>query len=149
MIFPLGEAERHLWTAAWDGYLGRQPDLDMCDVLDGSYQMAVDSLDPDGDDRAELARATSPGLHLITRYWHGRLTFDSHGQLLRRYYRNAPAAARVHLMHVLGRELPAGYPRPRRPAHPLVGGAAPGRARGRRSCRTGGLRGMVRGREAR
>jgi hypothetical protein len=110
VIFPLGEAERRLWTAAWDGYLGRQPDLDMCDVLDGSYQMAVDSLDPAADDRAELARATSLGLHLIIRYWHGRLTFDSHDQLLRRYYRNAPAAARVHLMHFLGRGLPAAAP---------------------------------------
>ena len=33
VIFPLGEAERRLWTAAWDGYLDRWPDLDMCDVL--------------------------------------------------------------------------------------------------------------------
>ena len=107
VIFPLGKAGRRLWTAAWDGYLDRWPDLDMCDVLDGSYQLAVDSLDPDGDDRAELARATSLGLHLIIRYWHGRLTFDSHDQLLRRYYRSAPAAARADLLQFLGRQLPA------------------------------------------
>jgi hypothetical protein len=84
VIFPLGDAERHLWTAAWDGYLDRFPVLDMCETLDGSYQLAVDSLDPGGGDRAELARATSLGLHLIIRYWHGRLTFDSNDQLLRR-----------------------------------------------------------------
>ena len=107
VIFPLGEAERRLWTAAWDGYLDRWPDLDMCDVVDGSYQLAVDSLDPAGDDRAELARATNLGLHLIIRYWHGRLTFDSYDQLLRRYYRSAPAAARVCLLQFLGRQLPS------------------------------------------
>ena len=105
VIFPLGESERGLWTAAWDGYLDSWPDLDMCEALDGSYQLAVDSLDPDGDDRAELARATNLGLHLITRYWHGRLSFDSHDQLLRRYYRSAPAAARAHLMQFMGRQL--------------------------------------------
>jgi hypothetical protein len=131
VIFPLGEAERRLRTAAWDGYLDRWPDLDMCDVLDGSCQMAVDSLDPADDDRAELGRATNLGLHLIIRYWHGRLTFDSHDQLLRRYYRSAPAAARMHLMHFLGRELPAADPVHAASAHPLAGGAAPGRARGR------------------
>jgi hypothetical protein len=112
VIFPLGEAERGLWTAAWDGYVDRFPALDMCEVLDGSYQLAVDSLDPDGDDRAELARATNLGLHLIIRYWHGRLTFDSHDQLLRRYYRSAPAAARAYLMQFLGRQLPAADPVP-------------------------------------
>ena len=112
VIFPLGEAERGLWTAAWDGYLDCSPDLDMCDVLDGSYQLAVDSLDPDGDDRAELARATNLGLHLIIRYWHGRLTFDSHDQLLRRYYGSAPAAARAYLMQFLGRQLAAADPVP-------------------------------------
>jgi hypothetical protein len=112
VIFPLGKTERGLWTAAWDGYLDRFPDLDMCEALDGSYQLAVDSLDPDGDDRAELARATNLGLHLIIRYWHGRLTFDSHDQLLRRYYRNAPAAARVCVMQFLGRQLAAADPVP-------------------------------------
>ena len=112
VIFPLGKTERGLWTAAWDGYLDRFPDLDMCEALDGSYQLAVDSLDPDGDDRAELARATNLGLHLIIRYWHGRLTFDSHDQLLRRYYRNAPAAARVCVMQFLGRQLTAADPVP-------------------------------------
>ena len=112
VIFPLGDAERHLWTAAWDGYLDRFPVLDMCEALDGSYQLAVDSLDPGGDDRAELARATSLGLHLVIRYWHGRLTFDSHDQLLRRYYQSAPAAARAYLMQFLGRQLVAADPVP-------------------------------------
>jgi hypothetical protein len=112
VIFPLGEAERRLWTAAWDGYLGSQPDLDMCQALDDSYQLAVDSLNPDGDDRAELARATSLGLHLIIRYWHGQLTFDSHDQLLCRYYQGAPAAARAYLMQFLGRQLAAAEPVP-------------------------------------
>ena len=112
VIFPLGRAERGLWTAAWDGYLDRWPDLDMCEALDGSYQLAVDSLDPDGDDRAELARATNLGLHLIISYWHGRLTFDSHDQLLRRYYRSAPAAARAHLVQFMGRQLRAAAPVP-------------------------------------
>jgi hypothetical protein len=112
VIFPLGEAERGLWAAAWDGYLDRWPRLDMCEALDGSYQLAIDSLDPDGDDHAGRARATGVGLHLIIRYWHGRLTFDSHGQLLRRYYRSAPAAARTHLVHFLGRHLHAPGPVP-------------------------------------
>jgi hypothetical protein len=112
VIFPLGEAERGLWTAAWDGYVDRFPALDMCEVLDGSYQLAVNSLDPDGDDRAELARATNLGLHLIIRYWHGRLTFDSHDQLLRRYYQSVPVAARAYLMQFLGRQLPAADPVP-------------------------------------
>ena len=112
VIFPLGDAERHLWTAAWDGYLDRFPVLDMCETLDGSYQLAVDSLDPGGDDRAELARATSLGLHLVIRYWHDRLTFDSHDQLLRRYYQSAPAAARAYLMQFLGRQLAAATPSP-------------------------------------
>jgi hypothetical protein len=80
------------------------------EALDGSYQLAVNSLDPDGDDRAELARATNLGLHLIIRYGHGRLTFDSHDLLLRRYYRSAPAAARAYLMQFLGRQLAAAGP---------------------------------------
>ncbi len=112
VIFPLGETERRLWTAAWDGYVSSQPDLDMCQALDGSYQLAVDSLNPDGDDRAELARATSLGLHLIIRYWHGQLTFDSNDQLLRRYYQSAPVAARAYLMQFLGRQLAAADPVP-------------------------------------
>ena len=127
VIFPLGETERGLWTAAWDGYVDRFPALDMCEVLDGSYQLAVDSLDPDGDDRAELARATNLGLHLIIRYWHGRLTFDSHDQLLSRYYRSAPAAARAYLMQFLGRQLPAANPSPP-PCSPACG------RRGSRPC---------------
>lgn len=112
VIFPLREAERRMWTAAWDGYLGRGPDLDMCEVLDGSYQLAVNSLAPDSEDPAELARATGLGLHLIIRYWHGRLTLDSHDQLLHRYYRNAPTSARVYLMQFLGRQLVTADPVP-------------------------------------
>lgn len=107
VIFPLGDTERDLWTAAWGGYLDRFPVLDMCETLDGSYQLAVDSLDPGGDDRAELARATGLGLHLIIRYWHGRLTSTAHDQLLRRYYRSAPAEARAYPMQFLGRQLAA------------------------------------------
>src|ERR1700677_2422330 len=107
VIFPLGEAGQGLWAAAWAGYLDRWPDLDMCGALDGSYQLAVDSLNPGSDDRAELAQASGLGLHLIIRYWHGRLTFDSHGQLLRRYYQHAPAAARAYLMQFLGGQLAA------------------------------------------
>jgi hypothetical protein len=112
VIFPLAKSERGLWTAAWDGYLERWPDLDMCEVLDGSYQLAVSLLDHDGDDRAELARATNLGCHLIIRYWHGRLSFDSHNQLLRRYYQSAPTPALTHLMQFLGRQLATPDPVP-------------------------------------
>lgn len=107
VIFPLETADRSMWRAAWDGYLDCLPDLDVCEALDASYQLAVDSLDPDGGDRAELARATNLGLHLIIRYWHGRLTFDDHGRLLRRYYDGAPDAARAYLIQFVGRQLAA------------------------------------------
>ena len=112
VIFPLGDAERHLWTAAWDGYLDRFPVLDMCEALDGSYQLAVDSAGPRRRRPRRARPATSLGLHLVIRYWHGRLTFDSHDQLLRRYYQSAPAAARAYLMQFLGRQLVAANPVP-------------------------------------
>jgi hypothetical protein len=149
VIFPLGEAERGLWTAAWDGYLDHRPDPDMCEVLDGSYQLAVNSLDPDGEDRAELARATNLGLHLIIRYWHGRLSFDkprpAAPPLLPERSRSSPGAPHA----VPGPPASRRGPCPRRQAHPLVGGKGPGRARRRRPRRTGVVRGMVRGRETR
>ena len=109
-IFPAREAERHLWTAAWDGYLTLRPVLDMCEVLDGSYQLSVDLMNPASTEREELARANNLGLNLLIRYWHGQLTFENYNQLLRRYYRSAPASVRASLMNFMGRGSPPQIP---------------------------------------
>jgi hypothetical protein len=105
-IFPEDPAECHLWEAAWDAYLTYAPIVsDVCAILAHQYQIATDLLEPDATGQRAEARAFGLGWHLLTRYWHGELTLDSHGQLLRRYYQNGPASVRIQLIRFLGRSL--------------------------------------------
>jgi hypothetical protein len=110
-VFPENPAERHLWEAAWDAYLTYAPVIPgLWAILADQYQMAVDRLQPDATGRRPEARAFGLGRHLLTRYWVGDLTFDSHRQLLRRYYQNGPASVRIHLMRFLGRSISSANP---------------------------------------
>jgi hypothetical protein len=67
--------------------------------------MATSLLEPDAAGQRPEARAYNLGRHLLIRYLSGELTLDSHGQMLRRYYQNGPAAVRIHLMRFLGQLL--------------------------------------------
>ena len=110
-VFPENPAERHLWEAAWDAYLTYAPVIpELCTILADQYQMAADRLQPDVTGRRPEARALGLGRHLLTRYWLGDLTFDSHRQLLRRYYQNGPASVRIHLLRFLGRSISSTNP---------------------------------------
>ena len=105
-VFPADPAESRLWAAAWDAYITYAPvAADAWGILDDRYQMAVERLDPGATERPELARAYHLGRHLLTRYWSGQLTLDSHDQMLRRFYLNAPVPVRVDLMRFLGRSI--------------------------------------------
>lgn len=108
VIFLTAEAERPLWEAAWDAYLTHARVIaDVCEILDNSYQFAVDLLDPAASERPALARAHGLGRHLVSRYWAGQITLDSHSQLLRRFYQKAPTSVRADLMRFIGRSLQA------------------------------------------
>lgn len=110
-VFPENPAERHLWEAAWDAYLTYAPVIpELCAILADQYQMAVDRLQPGATGQRPEARALGLGRHLLTRYWLGDLTFDSHRQLLRRYYQNGPASVRIHLMRFLARSISSTNP---------------------------------------
>jgi len=110
-VFPENPAERHLWEAAWDAYLTYAPVIpELCTILADQYQMAVDRLQPDATGQRPEARAFGLGRHLLTRYWLGDLTFDSHRQMLRRYYQNGPASVRIHLMRFLARSISSTNP---------------------------------------
>jgi hypothetical protein len=110
-LFPENPAERLLWDAAWDAYLTYAPVIfELCAILADQYQVAVDRLQPDATGQRPDARALGLGRHLLTRYWLGDLTFDSHRQLLRRYYQNGPASVRIHLMRFLARSISSANP---------------------------------------
>jgi hypothetical protein len=101
-IFPTAEAERPLWEAAWDAYLTHARVIpDVCEILDSSYQFALDLLDPAASERPALARAHGLGWHLVSRYWAGQITLDSHGQLLSRFYQKAPLSVRADMMRFI------------------------------------------------
>ena len=105
-VFPAQAAERPLWEAAWDGYLARSPLVaDVCAILDDCYQLAVDRTDSAASERRAVARADGVGRHLVTRYWFGQITIDSHRQLVRRFYQNAPGSVCLDLMRFIGRSL--------------------------------------------
>jgi hypothetical protein len=105
-VFPASPAERQLWKAAWDAYLTYVPVFpDICAMLDGQYQAAVDRLRPHETGNGPEARALGLGRHLLTRYWRGELTFTTHRGLLQRYYDNSPVPVRIHLTRFLGRSL--------------------------------------------
>ena len=105
-VFPAQAAERPRWEAAWDGYLARSPLVaDVCAILDDSYQLAVDRTDSGASERQAVARADGIGRHLVSRYWFGQITLDSHRQLVRRFYQNAPGSVCLDLMRFTGRSL--------------------------------------------
>ena len=105
-VFPEQAAERPLWEAAWDGYLSPSPLVaDVCAILDDCYQFAVDRVDSAASERRAVARADGVGRHLVTRYWFGQITIESHRQLLRRFYQNAPGSVCLDLMRFIGRSL--------------------------------------------
>jgi hypothetical protein len=110
-VFPDNPAERHLWEAAWDAYLTYAPVIpELCTILADQYQIAADRLQPDASGQRPEARALGLGRHLLTRYWLGDLTFDSHRRLLHRYYQNSPASVRIHLMRFLARSISSTNP---------------------------------------
>src|ERR1700693_4133849 len=43
--------------------------------------------------------------HLITLYWRGRVTWDSHGGILQEFFDRAPQKARAHALEFVGRSL--------------------------------------------
>jgi len=108
VIFPAAEAERPLWETAWDAYLtNAQIIADVCEILASSYQFAVDLLDPAASERPALARAHGLGRHLVSQYWAGQITLDSHSQILLRFCQQTPTSVRADMLRFIGRSLQA------------------------------------------
>jgi hypothetical protein len=104
-VFPAEPDQQELLYAAWDAYLvGRITDA-AWDLLADRYDMVVERLEPEDDDRVEESRAALFGRHLINRLWHGQLSLDSHNGLLQRYYGKVGPKVATYLMWSIGQSL--------------------------------------------
>ena len=71
-IFPAEEDLRHLWAAAWDGYLSRGlRNKPTWLALRGQYELAVRRVEHGNDERRQRGRDQALGNHLVSLYWSG------------------------------------------------------------------------------
>ncbi|XVU24209.1 hypothetical protein ACQPZJ_44425 [Actinoplanes sp. CA-054009] len=109
-ILPVAAGREKAWTAAWRGYISnRPPHNDLWDMLLPHYDRAVAELSPLGDEWA-IFWASQLAVHLGHRYWFGHLGLDDADQLLRRFYRQAPAGSAMVIVESVGRTLAAAVP---------------------------------------
>lgn len=105
-IFPAEEEIRHLWTAAWDGYLWRglrnQPTWL---VLRSQYALAVRRVEPGNDERHQRGRDQALGNHLVSLYWSGEIGLED--GLLADFLAVADEELRHSLLEAVGRGLVA------------------------------------------
>jgi hypothetical protein len=105
-IFPLGDAERDLYDAAWEAYIiFCRPFDNVLGILSRQYASAVDELgtrvkrgwfaDPD----ARLAE------HLMTFYWRGKLVAEDPKGVLAGFWERASDTLRAHAIEFVGETL--------------------------------------------
>ena len=105
-IFPTSTAEQPLWQAAWTGYVTYAArSTEVCRVLHDQYVHATTRLKPDRDEHRSDGLAFWLGIHLLGQYVVGELELDGVDGLLKRYYADAPSAARTQLASTIGRDL--------------------------------------------
>lgn len=76
-IFPAHKEFRHLWSAAWDGYLGRGlQNKPTWLALRDQYALAVRRVEPDNDGRRQPGRDQALGNHLVSLYWSGEIDLE-------------------------------------------------------------------------
>ncbi len=109
-IFPVEEELRHLWTAAWDGYLWRGlQNKPTFLALRDQYALAVRRVEPGNDERRQRARDQALGNHLVSLYWSGEIGLED--GLLADLLAVADEELRHALLEAVGRGLaPEGPP---------------------------------------
>ena len=76
-IFPAEEELRHLWTAAWDGYLWRGlRNKPTWLALRDQYALAVRRVESGNDERRQRGRDQALGNHLVSLYWSGEIELE-------------------------------------------------------------------------
>jgi hypothetical protein len=105
-IFPRDEELRCLSESAWRGYiLWNSPNRRVFRLIWDLYGEAVDRIQPTAgqneydDSDCQLAR------HLMILYWHGEVEAEGEGNLLSRFFAQAPDALRAEAIRFLGRSL--------------------------------------------
>ena len=103
-IFPAEEELRHLWTAAWDGYLwrGLQNKRTWLALRD-QYALAVCRVEPGNDERRQRGRDQALGNHLVSLYWSGEIGLED--GLLADLLAVADEELRHSLLETVGRGL--------------------------------------------
>jgi len=103
-IFPAEEELRHLWTAAWDGYLWRGlRNKPTWLALRDQYALAVRRVEPGNDERRQRGRDQALGNHLVSLYWSGEIGFED--GLLADLLAVADEELRHSLLEAVGRGL--------------------------------------------
>ncbi len=76
-IFPAGEELRHLWTAAWDGYLWRGlQNKPTWLALRDQYALAIRRVEPGNGELRQRGRDQALGNHLVSLYWSGEIGLE-------------------------------------------------------------------------
>jgi hypothetical protein len=103
-IFPVEEARREHWTAAWIAYVQyNHPDKLVYAALSGHYERAVALVGSFKQDRFGHDPVDSLGEHLIGLYWAGIIPLQE--SLLEKFLAAAEPKQRAHIMHHIGRAL--------------------------------------------
>jgi hypothetical protein len=107
-LFPTDPKLALLRASVWETYLVNAPYDSVFDILEGEYHRAVSEireLTELTDHRRFVDPAGKLAEHLITLYWRGRVTWDSHGGILQEFFDRAPQKARAHALEFVGRSL--------------------------------------------
>jgi hypothetical protein len=105
-IFPDGDTQKLLWTAAWNGYISYAPlSKDVFRILRGQYARAVSELDPYVEEQRANPYGFRLGVHLVQHYLAGEIELDGADGLLKGFYAKAPLAVREQLASGFGRDL--------------------------------------------
>ncbi len=106
-IFPDGESIKHLRNAAWEAYMAFNCVYDnVFALLRVDYGHAIDDIGTEAGPGRHLVNVDERlAEHLIAEYWRGKLELHESGGLLDRFYQNASAALRKHVLVFVGRSL--------------------------------------------
>ncbi len=106
-IFPVDQAQRHYWEAAWSSYLAfSQLYWDVFEALRGQYALAVKRLATETvlpqlpiDPKQRLSE------HVVTLFWAGRIASNDHDPIWEEFWSAAAVEVRKHALWYLGRLL--------------------------------------------
>lgn len=102
-ILPGGENDLEIWQAVREAYVTFNLPYDAAfDLLRGHYRLAIDRLSRD-DYRQSAAEHLAE--HLMLLYWRGKLRREKPGQLLERFFIEAPVELRERALSEVGRWL--------------------------------------------